>query len=114
MGVGEVSTSLDPLNWLLRGQESYVQHVDDKTSLTDAKLTSLLVGPNPVSEILKISAQGTRWNEMVIMDMLGKVFWKSSNYQESVEINTQSWKPGVYIVSYKGDSEQGSIKLIKQ
>jgi len=70
--------------------------------------------PNPVRDILNI-AMTKKLERIVITDLLGQVVKDINVHTDKVQISTDDWKPGIYIVRFfdKRDSVHNT-KVIKQ
>jgi hypothetical protein len=80
------------------------------TQLADnnLNLNTISVYPNPFNNELKIN--GT--TDIFIYDLLGKLIL-STNVTEEKTIDTHSFLPGIYFVSYKENGRSNTVKLIK-
>ncbi len=111
----ELVITLDPENKLLKGEESYLREAEDATHAVSNAAFNFKIGPNPMDKELFISSSEVIWDEITITDLLGKVFWETSEFPEKIELNTASWNEGVYIVIAKGvNGETIAKKIIKQ
>lgn len=94
------------LYYIVEKSSTSVNSLDNKASIT--------IYPNPVSNQLKITGIHDD-DEIIIIDITGKVFEKTIASGSSVILNTTSWARGVYLVRI-GDSN-GNImvqKLVKE
>ncbi|WP_177761414.1 T9SS type A sorting domain-containing protein [Flavobacterium sp. I3-2] len=91
----------------------------DKTPLsTDTfQLENVKVYPNPTVNYLVIeNLDGFSTNDTIeIYNMLGQKIQQQNNLSETtLEINTENWSSGVYIVNVQSNGKVGSYKVVKK
>ena len=76
--------------------------------------TTPLLHPNPVSSILTISNLGIGNKTIQIVSISGSLVYTSQTQDQQINVNTQNWAPGVYIVSIKdSDTKSHNFKIVK-
>lgn len=85
-------------------------------SLTDEKLETLKVYPNPASDKLKVEVPNTwRSTDLELVDIDGKVLRRFRLKAEAdLEIDVAELPTGVYILRWTGNQGSGSVKFNKQ
>ena len=84
--------------------------------MKEMKNNELSLYPNPASDIVNVSlSNGELINDIVIIDLSGKVVFSQSNINLSFSvINIDQFNAGVYILSVNGKNTKSTKKLIVQ
>jgi hypothetical protein len=89
------------------GKLEYLQHNGYKTDDLDADIT---IYPNPIVNQVRIKYQSQIYTDsysVIIKNLNGKVMFQQSNlHTDQMEINTQSWEKGCYLVSLTSKGKQ--------
>jgi hypothetical protein len=89
------------------GKLEYLQHNGYKTDDLDADIT---IYPNPMVNQVRIKYQSQIYTDsysVIIKNLNGKVMYQQSNiHTDQMEINTQSWEKGCYLVSLTSKGKQ--------
>ena len=76
--------------------------------------TTPLLHPNPVSSILTISNLGIGNKTIQIVSISGSLVYTSQTQDQQINVNTQNWASGVYIVSIKdSNTKSHNFKIVK-
>ena len=75
-------------------------------------MPSISIFPNPVQNTLTIDNQDAI-NAITIMDITGKVVFRSENRNDKT-LNVDFLNKGIYIISIETDTYLGTSKFIKQ
>lgn len=71
--------------------------------------------PNPVADVLTIEINNTGNNTVQITDMLGRVITQQNNINNHLQLDTQNWPQGLYLVTITTDTGLvSSGKVIKK
>ncbi len=71
----------------------------------------LYVYPNPVKNTLNIVLQAQKQQVVSVYNITGQAVARIiPGSKKELEVNTDSWKPGIYFVEYCGES----VKFIKE
>ena len=82
-----------------------------KTSVFEEdRRNDLKIFPNPFTDVIYTS-NGKNWDSMEIHNLHGHLIWKSNGLNN--EMNTSSWQPGVYQVSFVQNGYRLVKKIIK-
>jgi hypothetical protein len=73
---------------------------------------SFRVYPNPVND--KFTVELTGKSDITIYNSTGKLIITKPDAEIKVEIDAQSWQPGVYLVSVRQNNKTGFSKIVKQ
>ena len=82
-------------------------------SVGDNELLNVSMYPNPASDRLNISAQGTI-KSAAIYNLLGKKVMSLEINKNSESINVSGLASGMYLIKYSLDNAIGTAKFIKQ
>jgi hypothetical protein len=74
----------------------------------------ITVYPNPVKNNLTIQQSGTGRTEVAVTDVTGKVVYRKVFTTGTLQINSESWSNGVYMVRVVKNEEISSFKVVKQ
>lgn len=96
----------------ISGTTTFTQTVTICTNLSETNLllNNLIVYPNPFKHEFKVQINGTA--NICIHDQLGKLILTVNVVEEKI-IDTHSFLPGIYFVSFKENGRSGTVKLIK-
>jgi hypothetical protein len=70
--------------------------------------------PNPAEDIVVIESKGKVLEEVVIMDISGKVVNREQTWNQTMAIDVKDLKSGVYFVKVRSNEEEFVEKLIIQ
>lgn len=87
------------------------------TSIDENLKETVMVYPNPMSDVLNIDLGGWNSKEVIITiyDLLGKkIYQKATKHQERVSIQTDMWSTGIYILDIEGHKERRRVKVQKE
>ena len=87
--------------------------LDLVTSIDDVYFEDLKIFPNPVVNsrlFIELDPIKTPVDEMLILDILGKLIFKHSGYVESV--NVDDWAAGVYFIKLKSGEREIVQKIV--
>lgn len=109
-----IGTSIINNHTLLQGYQQYILTLEVPKS---EKIFQVLVGPNPVTEWLKIIFEETITDEVIIhlLDLSGRVI-KTKKYTPSqiLRLSLKDLTKGMYIIHVISPNKQFTTKLIKQ
>ena len=115
-----VSTSLDPFGNSPELPTSSIRNVFfavyaapeliNTTSVADQKSPPFKIFPNPTHDVINISGIADKNADYIIYDIAGRIVEKGKLL--SSQINTQSLKPGMYILSIESDEGSGVQKFV--
>jgi hypothetical protein len=75
--------------------------------------SDIKIYPNPVNDYLIIENTKSYNLLISISDLYGNIMYNDSCFDELIDINTQHYKPGIYIISIKSQSLYFTRKFIK-
>ncbi len=75
---------------------------------------SVRVWPNPATDVLHFSLNGSSANTLLVFDLLGKVVLKQTDLKEKNTITIKDLQPGVYFYKVINSSKEISGKFIKE
>lgn len=84
--------------------------VDTQTDIQELENTSFTLSPNPVSDILHIEMNESKFETITIVDVSGRVCMRERFQSHRKTINISSLQPGVYFVEMDGHAE----RIVKQ
>jgi hypothetical protein len=88
--------------------------LDISTATQEEILEDVLIAPNPFSERLVVQNKDItqKWDRVDIYNLLGEL-QRSYEDVDQLDINTQSWNSGIYLLRISNDSLNETIKLYK-
>ena len=76
---------------------------------------SVAMSPNPTSGAAYIRVEGAKINQVVVMDILGRLIYESTvAAAREVELPSHLWPGGSYIVRVETDHGTQTLKLIRE
>ena len=91
------------------------QTVGDCTGIAVQTIANgLSVYPNPTSGIFSVQTNNTLAKNIEVVDLTGKVVFKSTSDLEMVKINIQDLSNGVYYVKVLSNNSVNVLKIVKQ
>ncbi len=130
ISLGHINNYLNPTDFITQGNplttsENYSNYggliisLFNKTPLaTDTfQLENVKVYPNPtVNQLFIENSDGFSTNDTIeIYNMLGQKIQQQNNLSETIlEINTENWSSGIYIVNVQSNGKVGSYKIVKK
>jgi hypothetical protein len=76
------------------------------------KIEGFVMYPNPVNDVLNISAKNTIEN-LQIINMLGQVIKTSSPNKNSFQLNTSNLNTGIYFIKISTNNKEETFRLLK-
>ena len=87
---------------------------NDCTNILDNKLNNFNIYPNPFTNSLNLTLNGD-FNNLVIYNSIGEMIFKENIFNlKEININTQSFASGVYLINLINDEKAESITIIKK
>lgn len=130
ISLGPISNYPNPIDFITQGNPlttsgnysnygGYIISLFDKNPLsTDTfELENVKVYPNPtVNQLFIENSDGFSTKDVIeVYNMLGQKMQQQNNLSETtLEINTENWSSGVYIINVQSNGKVGSYKVIKK
>lgn len=83
-------------------------------SVEDETIVNLVAYPNPVSDKLKLTF-GEEISSVTVYSVLGSVIYEyDKSIRRELQIDTESWESGLYLVNVKTEKASQTLKVIKE
>jgi hypothetical protein len=80
----------------------------------EEELNKVNVFPNPIQDKLYIQIASTAKSNIIIYNELGQlIYQKDLNNTDQIELNTESWKKGIYFIQIWNNNTSRTIKSVK-
>ena len=90
--------------------ENIETNVDPRSSISSELKSDIIIHPNPIGQNFSIS-NISKTTKVEIISTLGKVIYTQNTDNKSLEIDSQKWESGIYLVVI---SENGIIRNTKK
>jgi len=87
--------------------------VNSTAGISDQVISGLDIYPNPVKNILQVKALSAI-DEINIYNLTGQLIGHFQPESEQVQLNTQVWRKGSYIVKVSTDNQTGVYHIVKE
>ena len=95
--------------------EDYTINITGLTlAVKEENIVNLAAYPNPVSDKLKLTFE-EEISSVAVYSVLGSVVYQNNkSMRGELQIDTESWKPGLYLVNVKTEKASQTLKVIKE
>jgi hypothetical protein len=88
------------------GYQKFTLEVSDDSNTSELSASKVMVGPNPVKDVLHIQLSESNENtEILIIDITGRTVYFEKVKSSKADVNVSDFHPGLYLVQilYKGE-----------
>lgn len=86
----------------------------NSSSLSELVTTPLSIYPNPVSNLLYIENDESEYQEITLIDQIGKEIYKETINQNTTKIDMTNWKSGLYVLKIECIDKVNTINIVVQ
>lgn len=95
------------------GQVTKTADITSTVGITENKIVSVKLYPNPVQNQLNLKSE-TVINKVEIYNVLGEEVFSKNINKNNTQINTESFRKGIYLLRVSSNGEQNIYKFVKK